>query len=398
MMKTLRTLCLISLALFSISSAYANNDAPIISADSWLLMSAETGEVLAAKDAEKQIEPASLVKLMTAYLIARSTALGYIKNDDKVMIDKEAWAFANPILKGSPLMFLKADEVVAIGDLKKGLIIQSGNDAAIALAKYMATSQDAFIEQMNKTAHEMGMLYSDFKNVHGLNIEGQQTSALDMAILARRLIKDTPEDYALYKSSSFSHNGIKQFNRNKLIYQSKFDVDGLITGTTSANKYHIVTSAESNGVRYIAVILNADTSLARFNEADKLLAWGFEHYSLYKPDLSFKNALPVRVWYGDKSTIHVNYPENTAIDVKSSELDKVKINPVFNEAYLSAPIKKGQVIGYSEFIVNNETIATRELVALDEVEEGNIFTKIWDFILQTLDKIFLDIKNIINSK
>ncbi|OAT39476.1 serine hydrolase [Proteus myxofaciens] len=383
------------ISLLTVTQLYANEEKPIISAGSWVLMSYETGEVLVEQEGEKQIEPASLAKLMTSYLIAKSTSLDYIKNEDEVIIDKEAWAYANPILNGSPLMFLKADERVDISSLKKGLVIQSANDAAIALAKYMASSQEAFVEQMNKTAKDIGMVNTHFQNVHGLNTDNQYTSALDMARLVRQFIKDSPSDYQLYKESTFSHNGIKQYNRNKLLYQSKLDVDGLMTGTTSYNKYHIVSSAINNGIRYIAVVLDADSSATRFNEADKLLAWGFDNYAVYKPDIT--NTLPVRIWYGNKSELQVTYPEGTAIDIRTKDIDKIKINPVFNDNYISAPIKKGDVVGYTEFLVGDKQIATRELVATEDIDKGNIFENIWDFILQMIDKVIEDIKAMIKS-
>lgn len=383
------------ISLLTVTQLYANEEKPIISAGSWVLMSYETGEVLVEQEGEKQIEPASLAKLMTSYLIAKSTSLDYIKNEDEVIIDKEAWAYANPILNGSPLMFLKADARVDIASLKKGLVIQSANDAAIALAKYMASSQEAFVEQMNKTAKDIGMVNTHFQNVHGLNTDNQYTSALDMARLVRQFIKDSPSDYQLYKESTFSHNGIKQYNRNKLLYQSKLDVDGLMTGTTSYNKYHIVSSAINNGIRYIAVVLDADSSATRFNEADKLLAWGFDNYAVYKPDIT--NTLPVRIWYGNKSELQVTYPEGTAIDIRTKDIDKIKINPVFNDNYISAPIKKGDVVGYTEFLVGDKQIATRELVATEDIDKGNIFENIWDFILQMIDKVIEDIKAMIKS-
>ncbi|HGN1707023.1 TPA: serine hydrolase [Providencia rettgeri] len=382
------------IALISSTTLYANEEKPIISAGSWVLMSYETGEILAEQEGAKHIEPASLVKLMTSYLVAKSTSLGYIKNDDVVIIDKEAWAYANPILKGSPLMFLKADEQVDVASLKKGLIIQSANDAAIALAKYITSSQDSFVELMNKTAKDIGMINTSFQNVHGLNASNQYTSAFDMAYLAKQLIKDSPNDYLLYKEITFSHNGIKQYNRNKLLYQSKLDVDGLITGTTSYNKYHIISSATNNHIRYIAVVLDADSSATRFNEADKLLSWGFDNYTVYKPDVT--NTIPVRVWYGKKTEMQVTYPEGTAIDIKKKDINKIKINSVFNDNYISAPIKKGDIVGYTEFLVDDKKIATRELISTEDIEKGNIFNNIWDFILKTIDRLIEDIKAVFN--
>lgn len=387
-------IAILVIALISSTTLYANEEKPIISAGSWVLMSYETGEILAEQEGAKHIEPASLVKVMTSYLVAKSTSLGYIKNDDIVIIDKEAWAYANPILKGSPLMFLKADEQVDVASLKKGLIIQSANDAAIALAKYIASSQDSFVELMNKTAKDIGMINTSFQNVHGLNASNQYTSAFDMAYLAKQLIKDSPNDYLLYKEITFSHNGIKQYNRNKLLYQSKLDVDGLITGTTSYNKYHIISSATNNHIRYIAVVLDADSSATRFNEADKLLSWGFDNYTVYKPDVT--NTIPVRVWYGNKTEMQVTYPEGTAIDIKKKDINKIKINSVFNDSYISAPIKKGDIVGYTEFLVDDKKIATRELISTEDIEKGNIFNNIWDFILKTIDRLIEDIKAVFN--
>lgn len=398
MKNSFHSVFIIFLILFSVNQkTHAEYSTPIISSETWVLMSYNTGEILAEKKGNKKVEPASLVKLMTSYLIAKSTYLGYIKNDDNVTIDKEAWAFANPVLNGSPLMFLKVDEHVPIYQLKKGLIIQSANDAAIALAKYMASNQDSFVDQMNKMAISIGMTNTYFKNVHGLNNGEQYTTAFDMALLARHLIKETPDDYNLYKEKQFTYNGIKQFNRNKLLYQSKLDIDGLITGTTSENKYHIVTSGVKKGVRYIAVILGADSSISRFNEADKLLSWGFDNYTVYKPDTSIDSAIPVRIWYADKSQLLVNYPRETAVDVKKEDIKKIKVNCIFDNPYISAPITKGQVVGYAEFIVDDTVIATRKLIAIEDVDDGNIFENIWDFILQTLDKIINDIKSLLHT-
>ncbi|MBI0238200.1 serine hydrolase, partial [Yersinia pestis subsp. pestis] len=233
------------LLLLALPAAYAVDDpaAPQIDAKAYVLMDFNSGKVLAEGNPDLRLDPASLTKIMSSYVIGQSIKAGKIQPDDLVTVGKDAWATGNPALRGSSLMFLKPGDRVKVSDLNKGIVIQSGNDASIALADYVAGSQDSFVGLMNNYAKALGLSNTHFMTVHGLDSPGQYSTARDMALLGQALIRDVPEEYALHKEKEFTFNKIRQTNRNRLLWNSSLNVDGMKTGYTNGAGYNLVASA-----------------------------------------------------------------------------------------------------------------------------------------------------------
>ncbi|WP_376753140.1 serine hydrolase, partial [Atlantibacter hermannii] len=251
-----------ALLLISSTAAYAAEqvqtpDAPPVDARAWILMDYASGKVLAEGNADEKLDPASLTKLMTSYVVGQALKAQKIHLTDMVTVGKDAWATGNPALRGSSLMFLKPGDQVSVADLNKGVIIQSGNDASIAIADYVAGSQDAFVSLMNSYAAKLGLTNTTFKTVHGLDAPGQFSTARDMALLGKALIHDVPEEYAIHKEKEFTFNKIRQPNRNRLLWSTTMNVDGMKTGTTAGAGYNLVASATQGDMRLISVVLGA---------------------------------------------------------------------------------------------------------------------------------------------
>lgn len=270
----------------AIPMTYADEAAPAapqINAKAYVLMDYDSGKILTEANADERLDPASLTKIMASYVIGQSIKAGKITPNDMVVVGKDAWATGNPVLRGSSLMFLKPGDRVPVSELNKGVVIQSGNDASIALADYVAGSQDAFVSLMNKYVEAWGLKNTSFKTVHGLDSEGQYSSARDMALISQRLIADVPDEYALHKEKEFTFNKIRQINRNRLLWDSSLNVDGIKTGFTSGAGHNLVSSATDGPMRLISVVLGAPTDRIRFEESKKLLTWGFRFYETVTP-------------------------------------------------------------------------------------------------------------------
>lgn len=340
-----------------------------------------SGKVLAEGNADEKLDPASLTKIMTSYVVGQALKAGKIKLDDMVTVGKDAWATGNPALRGSSVMFLKPGDQVSVSDLNKGVIIQSGNDACIALADYVAGSQDSFIGLMNGYAQKLGLTNTTFKTVHGLDAPGQFSTARDMALLGKALIHDVPDEYAIHKEKEFTFNNIRQPNRNRLLWSSNVNVDGMKTGTTAGAGYNLVASATQGDMRLISVVLGTKTDRIRFNESEKLLTWGFRFFETVtpiKPDATFVSQ---RVWFGDKSEVNLGAGEAGSVTIPRGQLKNLKASYTLTEPQLTAPLKKGQVVGTIDFQLNGKSIEQRPLVVMEAVEEGGFFSRMWDFVL-----------------
>lgn len=362
--------------------------APAVEARAWILMDYASGKVLAEGNADEKLDPASLTKLMTSYVVGQALKAGKIHLNDKVTIGKDAWATGNPALRGSSLMFLKPGDQVPVSELNKGVIIQSGNDASIAIADYVAGSQDAFVGLMNGYAQRLGLTNTTFKTVHGLDAPGQFSTARDMALLGRALIHDVPEEYAIHKEKEFTFNNIRQPNRNRLLWSSNLNVDGMKTGTTAGAGYNLVASATQGDMRLISVVLGTKTDGIRFRESEKLLTWGFRFYETVtpiKPDATFVSQ---RVWFGDKSEAKLGAGEAGSITIPKGQLKNLKATWKLTEPQLTAPLKKGQVVGTIDFQLNGKNIEQRPLVVMEAVDEGSFFSRLWDRVLMQFHKWF----------
>lgn len=362
--------------------------APAMEARAWILMDYASGKVLAEGNADEKLDPASLTKLMTSYVVGQALKAGKIHLDDKVTIGKDAWATGNPALRGSSLMFLKPGDQVPVSELNKGVIIQSGNDASIAIADYVAGSQDAFVGLMNGYAQRLGLTNTTFKTVHGLDAPGQFSTARDMALLGKALIHDVPDEYAIHKEKEFTFNNIRQPNRNRLLWSTNLNVDGMKTGTTAGAGYNLVASATQGDMRLISVVLGTKTDGIRFRESEKLLTWGFRFYETVtpiKPDATFVSQ---RVWFGDKSEAKLGAGEAGSITIPKGQLKNLKATWKLTQPQLTAPLKKGQVVGTIDFQINGQNIEQRPLVVMEAVEEGGFLSRLWDRVLMQFHKWF----------
>lgn len=357
---------------------------PPLDAKAWILMDYASGKVLAQGNADEKLDPASLTKLMTSYVVGHALKAGKIKLTDMVTVGQDAWATGNPALRGSSVMFLKPGDRVSVEDLNKGVIIQSGNDACIALADYVAGSQDSFISLMNGYAQKLGLQNTVFKTVHGLDAPGQFSTARDMALLGQALIRDVPDEYAVHKEKEFTFNKIRQPNRNRLLWNSHLTVDGMKTGTTAGAGYNLVASATQGDMRLISVVLGTRTDGIRFRESEKLLTWGFRFWETVtpiKPDATF---VTQKVWYGDTGEAKLGAGSQGSITIPRGQMKNLKASYTLTEPQLTAPLKKGQVVGTIDFQLNGKSIEQRPLIVMEAVEEGGFFSRIIDFVMMKL--------------
>ncbi|WP_017346978.1 serine hydrolase [Pantoea sp. A4] len=362
--------------------------APQIDAKAWILMDYASGKVLAESNADQRLDPASLTKMMTSYVVGQALKAGKIHRDDLVTIGQDAWATGNPKLRGSSLMFLKPGDRIPVDLLNKGVVIQSGNDASIALADYVAGSQDSFIGLMNNYAKSLGLQNTHFMTVHGLDAEGQYSTARDMALIGQALIRDVPEEYAINQEKEFTFNNIRQMNRNRLLWSSNLKVDGIKTGHTSGAGNNLVASATENDMRLISVVLGAATDGTRFRESEKLLTWGFRFYETVTPIKANAPFAQQRVWFGDEKQVNLGVAKDAAITVPKGQMKNLKASFTLSSPQLEAPLKKDQVVGTIDFQLDGKTIEQRPLVVLQDVPEGNFFSRIIDFVMMKLNGLF----------
>ena len=271
-------------------------DAPEINAKGFILVDYTTGKVIAEGNADAQLAPASLTKIMTSYIIGKELENGNIKNDDAVLISENAWAKKFP---DSSKMFIEVGTEVSVDLLNRGIIVTSGNDACVAMAEHIAGSESAFADLMNAHAEQLGMSSTFFENSHGLDSTEHMTTPRDMATLASALIREVPEEYAIYKQKHFTYNNIKQYNRNSLLWDKSLNVDGMKTGHTSNAGYSLVTSATKGNMRLVTVVMGTASERARKVESKKLLNYGFRFFETITPYKAGEKFVSNRIWMGD---------------------------------------------------------------------------------------------------
>ncbi|KGD85194.1 D-alanyl-D-alanine carboxypeptidase [Pantoea stewartii subsp. indologenes] len=363
-------------------------DAPQIDAKAWILIDYASGKVLTESNADQRLDPASLTKMMTSYVVGQAIKAGKIKPDDMVTVGQDAWATGNPKLRGSSLMFLKPGDRIPVHELNKGIVIQSGNDACIALADYVAGSQDAFIGLMNNYVKALGLTNTHFMTVHGLDTEGQYSTARDMALLGQALIRDVPEEYALNKEKEFTFNHIRQMNRNRLLWSTNLHVDGIKTGHTSGAGNNLVASATEGDMRLISVVLGTASDAIRFRESEKLLTWGFRFFETVTPVKADAPFAQQRVWFGDQSQVSLGVAKDAALTIPKGQMKNLKASYTLSSPQLEAPLKKNQVVGTINFQLDGKTIEQRPLVVLQDVPEGGFFSRMIDFVMMKFNGWF----------
>ena len=353
---------------------------PQIDAESYILIDYNSGKVLAEQNADARRDPASLTKMMTSYVIGQAMKAGKFKETDLVTIGNDAWATGNPVFKGSSLMFLKPGMQVPVSQLIRGINLQSGNDACVAMADFAAGSQDAFVGLMNSYVSALGLKNSHFQTVHGLDAEGQYSSARDMALIGQALIRDVPNEYSIYKEKEFTFNGIRQTNRNGLLWDNSLNVDGIKTGHTDKAGYNLVASATEGQMRLISAVMGGRTFKGRETESKKLLTWGFRFFETVNPLKAGKEFASEPVWFGDNDRASLGVDKDLYLTIPRGRMKDLKASYVLNTTELHAPLQKNQVVGTINFQLDGKTIAQRPLVVLEEIPEGNFFGKIIDYI------------------
>lgn len=361
---------------------------PQLNAQTYILMDYNSGAVLAALNPDQRQYPASLTKMMTGYVVGDAIKQGKIKNSDMVAVSEDAWA-GNKNLRGSSLMFLEINTQVSVEDLKKGLVIVSGNDASIALAEHVSGTQQNFIETMNKYAQQFGLKNTHFTTVHGLDDPNQYSSARDMAIIGSHIIRDQPEEYKLYAEKEFQYNIKKpQPNRNGLLWDKTMNVDGLKTGHTDKAGYNLVASAYNSNTRLISVVMGVPTYKGREVESKKLLQWGFANFETLKPLSAGQAVMDKSVYYGDLNKVQVGVLQDSFITIPKGKSGELKARQVLNSKNLEAPLAKGQVVGKIIYQLNDKDIASIDLQVLQEVQEAGFIGKGWDWLMLTIKGLF----------
>ena len=378
--RSFKSLLLITSLSFTAAHAVpvVTPDAPKVAAKAFILMDYNSGQIIAEENAYESLNPASLTKMMTSYVIGHEIKVGNIAPQDKVTISKQAWSKNFP---DSSKMFIEVGKQVSVEDLNRGIIIQSGNDACVAMAEHIAGTEDGFVDMMNSWAKQLGMKDSYFENSHGLDSENHKSTAYDMAILGAALIRDVPEEYRVYSEKSYTYNGIKQYNRNGLLWDKSLNVDGIKTGHTSGAGYNLVTSATKDGMRLVSVVLGTASESARKAESKKLLNYGFRFFETITPYKTGDSFVTQKIWYGDRESVDLGVTTDTPITINRGQAANLQANFELNKE-LTAPLAKGEVVGRIYFQLNGKDIAQFPLVTLQEVNEGSWFSKLMDYFKQ----------------
>lgn len=353
---------------------------PEVNAKGFILIDYDTGKVLAEGNADTLLAPASLTKIMTSYVIGTEIKNGNVKPTDQVTISENAWAKQ---YSDSSKMFIEVGATISVEELNRGIIIQSGNDACVAMAEHIAGTEGAFVELMNAHAKRIGMESTHYANVHGLPDETQRTTARDMAKLSVALIKDVPDEYKIYSEKEYVFNGIKQYNRNGLLWDKSLNVDGIKTGHTSEAGYSLITSATKDGMRLISVVMGTDSAKTREAENKKLLTYGFRFFETFSPYKAGEEFASQRVWQGTKENISLGVLSETPITLQRGQRKNLQADFKLSQQ-LVAPIAKGQVVGTVYLKLNNEDVAEYPLVALEDIEQAGIFGRLVDYVKMQL--------------
>ena len=358
---------------------------PQLEATAYFLMDATSGAVLAEHNADVQLPPASLTKMMTAYVLASEMAAGRVHKEDMVTVSENAWS-QNPIFAGSSLMWIEPGKDVSIEDLERGIVISSGNDSTVAVAEHLAGSEAVFAEMMNTQAQALGMKDSYFVNSHGLPDPSHLVTARDLGILARAIITKFPEHYAIYKERDFTYNNIKQYNRNTLLGEDP-SVDGLKTGHTAEAGYCLVASALRNDMRLIAVVMGTKSTKARKNDARSLLNYGFRFFETVEVFGPMHELEKPRVWKGQQDLVRVGLIDKVLLTLPRGK-SKSLVTSVELDPQLVAPLAVGDRVGSVKLSVGDETVYEMPVVALEAVEPGGFFARLWDTIMMWISSLF----------
>ena len=354
--------------------------APKLNLESYILLEASTNTVIAEFNSDNQISPASMTKVMTGYVIADQIASGAISLDDKVLISEKAWK------TGGSKMFIEAGKRISVRDLLSGIVIQSGNDATIAMAEYVAGSEEGFVDFMNAYASELGLSNTLFQNAVGWTDPNHFSSAKDLANITKEMINNFPDHYATYKEKEFTHSGIRQLNRNKLLWRDD-TVDGVKTGHTESAGYCLISSAKRNDMRLIAVVTGSPSENERLTASQRLLEYGFRFYATQKLISKDDEVTFAKVWGGKMDKVALGAKKDILLTLPRADFKYLKANYNF-ENNIQAPISEGDEIGMIEFFSNDQLVLSTPLVAIESVEAKGFFGRIWARIIFWIMSLF----------
>ena len=353
---------------------------PQLAASSYILIDVDSGKIIVESNADERLPPASLTKMMTSYIVSSELVKGNISSDDAVPISVKAWRM------GGSKMFIREGTTVPVKDLLKGVIIQSGNDASVALAEFVAGDEGAFAEVMNQQASLLGMQQTHFANATGWPAKGHLTTARDLSKLATSLIRDFPDHYKLYSQKEFIFNGIKQPNRNGLLWRDA-SVDGLKTGHTDEAGYCLAASAKRDDMRLVSVVMGAKSSRGREQETQKLLSYGFRYYETHQLYNAEQIINSPRLWAGASPSLDLVLADPIVLTIPRGQRDNLQVT-IEVDNNIVAPIEAGQSYGVLNISLNGEVLEQRELLAANAIDSAGLFSRLWDHFILFVRGVF----------
>lgn len=356
---------------------------PELNNKSYVLMDYETGQILASKNENEKLAPASMTKMMTSFIIEQKLLNGELTEDEKVRMNESAWCRGSST---ESCMYVPLNGTATVLEMLRGIIIQSGNDASKAMAEHISGNEGTFVHSMNQEAKRIGMTNTNFMNSTGMPAEGHYSTAKDMATLAKHIIHDSSKYYPIYSEKEFTFNGIKQGNRNALLYTDP-SVDGLKTGHTSEAGYCLTTSAKRGPMRLISVIFGAPSMQARATQTRDLLSWGYANFETVSVQPAHKELTTSKVWFGQSNQVSVGLAENFNVTMPKGQANAIQTQ-IAVQPNLNAPLQQGQVVGKLTATLDGKVIAEKPLVALQAVEEAGFFSRMIDRIKQFFSNLF----------
>ena len=356
---------------------------PELNNKSYVLMDYETGQILASKNENEKLAPASMTKMMTSFIIEQKLLAGELTEDEKVRMNESAWCRGS---SSESCMYVPLNGTATALEMLRGIIIQSGNDASKAMAEHIAGNEGTFVHMMNTEAKRIGMTNTSFMNSTGMPAEGHYSTAKDMATLAQHIIHDSSKYYPIYSEKEFTFNGIKQGNRNALLYTDP-SVDGLKTGHTDEAGYCLTTSAKRGPMRLISVIFGAPSMQERATQTREILAWGYANFETKNVQAANQVLAKSKVWFGKESDVQIGLAETFNVTMPKGQANAIKTQLAV-QPKLTAPLKKGQVVGKYVASLDGKVIAEKPLVALKDVEEAGFFARMLDHIKQFFSNLF----------
>lgn len=356
---------------------------PTMDNTAYVLMDYNTGEILAQKNANQPLPPASLTKMMTSYIIEQRLASGDLTEDEQVLMSENAWCRGT---SSQSCMYVPVNQKASVIDMLRGIIIQSGNDASTAMAEHIAGSEASFAILMNEQAEKLGMKNTNFVNPTGMPADTHKSSALDLAKLAQAIIKNSGDYYKIYAEKEFTYNGITQGNRNALLATDS-TVDGLKTGHTDAAGYCLVASSNRDGMRLISVIMGTESQQARADQSRELLNWGYGHFTTVTKAPAGQFVSKVPVWFGQAEEVELATADN--LQILTTKTQKNKITTIVDiPASIEAPIKKGQKIGNMMAVIDGKAVASVPIIAVNDVEQSGFFSRMWQHVVRWAQNLF----------